>query len=103
MALAATEAELAGVNPHESGHVTARHTAERLSQAQLAQLGVGLIGIITGSSAAASAAGQGVGIFIQQFLGFGIMIGRGPAGAAGGRIDLSLGLGRRSFAGWCHV
>lgn len=67
LALASTEAELAGVISHEIGHVTARHTAERLSQAQLAQLGVGLVGILTGSSAAANVAGQGAGIFIQQF------------------------------------
>lgn len=67
LALASNEAELAGVISHEIGHVTARHTAERLSQAQLAQLGVGLVGILTGSSAAASAAGQGAGLFIQQF------------------------------------
>ncbi|MEQ9491836.1 MAG: M48 family metalloprotease [Alphaproteobacteria bacterium] len=67
MALASNEAELAGVISHEIGHVTARHTAERLSQSQLAQLGVGLVGILTGSSAAANLAGQGAGVFIQQF------------------------------------
>ncbi len=67
IALASNEAELAGVISHEIGHVTARHTAERLSQSQLAQLGVGLVGILTGSSAAANAIGQGAGVYIQQF------------------------------------
>jgi len=67
LALASTEAELAGVISHEIGHVTARHTAERLSQAQLAQFGVGLVGILTGSSAAANLAGQGAGIYLQQY------------------------------------
>ena len=35
-----TEAELASVLGHEIGHVTARHTAEAISRAQLAQIGL---------------------------------------------------------------
>ncbi len=38
----ANEAQLAGVVGHEIGHVTARHSAEQLSKAQLAQVGLGL-------------------------------------------------------------
>jgi predicted Zn-dependent protease len=49
MALAGSEAELAGVIGHEIGHVTARHAARRYSQAVLAQLGTGLLGATTGS------------------------------------------------------
>jgi len=37
-----SEAELAGVLGHEMGHITARHSAEQLSKAQLAQVGLGL-------------------------------------------------------------
>lgn len=37
-----SEAELAGVLGHEIGHVTARHSAEQISRAQAAQLGVGV-------------------------------------------------------------
>lgn len=37
-----SEAELAGVLGHEIGHVTARHSVNQMSKAQLAQLGVGL-------------------------------------------------------------
>lgn len=37
-----SEAQLAGVLGHEIGHVTARHGANRMSRAQLAQLGMGL-------------------------------------------------------------
>jgi predicted Zn-dependent protease len=37
-----TEAQLAGVLGHEIGHVTARHTAARLSKAQLANVGLGV-------------------------------------------------------------
>ena len=40
-----SEAELAGVLGHEIGHVTARHSARRMSQAQLAQVGL-LAGMI---------------------------------------------------------
>jgi predicted Zn-dependent protease len=37
-----SEAELASVLGHEIGHVTARHSVQQLSKAQLAQLGLGL-------------------------------------------------------------
>ena len=36
------EAELAGVVAHEIGHIAARHSAQQYSQAQFAQLGLGL-------------------------------------------------------------
>ncbi len=41
MARLSNEAQLATVLGHEAGHVTARHSAERMSKAQLAQLGLG--------------------------------------------------------------
>jgi predicted Zn-dependent protease len=37
-----SEAELVGVMGHEIGHVTARHSAQQISQSQLAGLGLGL-------------------------------------------------------------
>jgi len=40
LALAASEAELAGVLAHELGHVNARHVAERVGATQIAQLGL---------------------------------------------------------------
>ena len=43
-----SEAELAAVLGHEIGHVTARHGVNRLSKAQLAQLGLG-IGMVAAS------------------------------------------------------
>jgi predicted Zn-dependent protease len=48
-----SEAELAGVLGHEIGHVTARHSAEQISRAQAAQLGVG-VGYSTPASACSS-------------------------------------------------
>lgn len=46
IALAENEAELAGVIAHEIGHVTARHTAERYSQAMVANIGLNIVSII---------------------------------------------------------
>ena len=66
IALASNEAEVAGVLAHELGHVNARHSAERISQAQLAQIGVGLAGIATGSGQIANALGQVAGIALQS-------------------------------------
>jgi len=66
IALASNEAEIAGVLAHELGHVTARHTAERISQAQLAQLGVGLAGIAIGNGQVAGALGQVANIALQS-------------------------------------
>jgi len=37
-----SEAEMASVLGHEMGHVTARHSVEQMSRAQLAQLGLGV-------------------------------------------------------------
>lgn len=41
-----SEAELAGVLGHEIGHVTAKHGVNRVSQAQVAQLGLGIGSIL---------------------------------------------------------
>src|SRR5262245_39789180 len=60
LALANNEAELASVLGHETGHITARHTAERSGQAQQTQLGVlgaTLLGAILGGQAGAELAG----------------------------------------------
>jgi predicted Zn-dependent protease len=57
LALANTEAEVAGVIAHEIGHVAARHAAERQGQAVLATIPAIFAGILTGSGAVAQAAG----------------------------------------------
>ncbi|NQV44493.1 MAG: M48 family metalloprotease [Rhodospirillales bacterium] len=46
IALAENEAELAGVIGHEIGHVTARHTATRYSQAMITNIGMNIVGLI---------------------------------------------------------
>ncbi|MCH7933086.1 MAG: M48 family metalloprotease, partial [Gemmatimonadetes bacterium] len=68
MAALNSEAELAGVIGHEIGHVTARHTASRMSRQQLQQVGLGVGSIL--SSNVASAAGVlsvGLGLLNMRY------------------------------------
>ncbi|MCR9220553.1 MAG: M48 family metalloprotease [Alphaproteobacteria bacterium] len=67
LSFASNEAELMGVISHEIGHVNARHTAERLSTAQLAQ-GLLLLGTVaTGSRELADMGGGIAGLVLQSF------------------------------------
>ncbi len=65
LALMSSEAELASVLGHEIGHVTARHTAERMSRATAANIFTSILGIgvavLTGSGDAGNAVGQAAG------------------------------------------
>lgn len=64
-----SEAELASVLGHEIGHITARHSAEQISKAQLAQVGLG-VGMILSDDLRQY--GQVAGIGLQlAFLKFG--------------------------------
>jgi predicted Zn-dependent protease len=75
LALMGSEAELASVLGHEIGHVTARHTAERLSRGQAADLFTNILGIgvavLTGSgdagNLAAQATGTGASVWLAGF------------------------------------
>ncbi len=75
LALASSEAELASVLGHEIGHVTARHTAQRVSSANTANILTNLAGrgiqILTGSSELGSVVseigGTGAGLYLQSF------------------------------------
>lgn len=49
------EAQLAAVLGHEIGHVTARHTSERIGRGQATAAGVGLLGVLLGESGAGGA------------------------------------------------
>jgi predicted Zn-dependent protease len=66
MALANSEEELAGVLAHEIGHVTARHAAERVSQAQT----VGILGTL-GTIGALILGGEAAGQLAQNIFGAG--------------------------------
>lgn len=66
LALANTEAELAGVLAHEIGHVTARHSAQRYSSAVVAGLGTALLGVVAGG-AVAQLGEQGAAVYLQSY------------------------------------
>ena len=62
------EAELASVLGHEIGHVTARHSVQQISKAQLAQLGLGIGSILSSDIAQfAGLASQGLGLLFLKY------------------------------------
>jgi predicted Zn-dependent protease len=67
LALANSEAELAGVIGHEIGHVTARHSAERFSQNVLASLGTAALSIALDSPDVTQMAGLGSQLYLQSY------------------------------------
>jgi predicted Zn-dependent protease len=68
MAYLNSEAELAGVLGHEIGHITARHTAEQLTKAQLAQIGLGVGAIVSEEFRQFAGVAQfGVGMLFLKF------------------------------------
>ena len=68
LALMNSEAELAVVLGHELGHVNARHSIAKLSQLMLAQLGLGVAGVISETFAKLSgAASIGIQLLFLKF------------------------------------
>lgn len=67
LALANSEAELAGVLAHEVGHITARHAAERVSQGFLVNLGAAVLGAAAGNADIGRAAGLGSELYIKSY------------------------------------
>jgi predicted Zn-dependent protease len=62
------EAELASVLGHEIGHVTARHSVQQISKAQLAQIGLGVGSILSSDIARfAGLASQGLGVLFLKY------------------------------------
>lgn len=61
-----SEAELAGVMGHEIGHVTARHSAQQLSKAKAAQIGL-IIPQVLGVPLLSSLAQVGMGLFFMKY------------------------------------
>ena len=63
-----SEAELVSVLGHEIGHVTARHSVEQMSRAQLAQLGLGVAAVASEEFRQyAGLASQGMNILFLKF------------------------------------
>ena len=67
MALANSEAELAGVIAHEIGHVAARHTAQRYNRTVFTQLGAAILGAATGSRMIGELANLGAAAYVQGY------------------------------------
>ena len=67
LALASTEAEVAGVLAHELGHVTARHGAQGQNRAMLANIGLAVLGIATGSRELVNLGQSVAGTFLQKY------------------------------------
>ena len=67
LALANSEAELAGVIAHEIGHVTARHAAQRYNQTIFAQLGAAVLGAATGSRLVGDLSSFGAAAYVQGY------------------------------------
>jgi len=63
-----SEAELATVLGHEVGHVTAKHSVQQISKAQLATLGLGIGSIVSSDIAQfAGIASQGLGVLFLKY------------------------------------
>lgn len=63
-----SEAELVTILGHETGHVTARHSVRQISQAQLAQLGLGVGSILSsGIRQYSDVVGAGLGLLFLKF------------------------------------
>lgn len=67
LALANSEAELAGVLAHEIGHVLERHSAERIQRSTLAGLGAAALGGVTGSDQIGSLANTLGGLYVLRY------------------------------------
>ncbi|NOT08897.1 MAG: M48 family metalloprotease [Gemmatimonadales bacterium] len=63
-----SEAELATVLGHESGHVAARHSVQQISRSQLAQFGLGIGSVLSsGIRKYSEVAGAGLGLLFLKF------------------------------------
>lgn len=67
LALAEDEAEVAGVLAHEIGHITARHTAQRMTRSTIAGVLAAGVGLVLGSADVANLAGVGAGAVLAGY------------------------------------
>lgn len=67
LALANSEAEVAGVIGHEIGHITARHSAERVSQGAVVGIGAAILSAVVGDPGVSRAAGLGSELYIKSY------------------------------------
>lgn len=67
LSLANSEAELAAVLAHETGHITARHSAERYSRSVVTMLGAAVLSSALGDSTVSDALGMGTDLYIKSY------------------------------------
>ncbi len=67
LALANSEAEMASVLAHETGHITARHSAERYSRGVVTSLGAMILSSAVGSAGVSEALGVGSDLYIKSY------------------------------------
>ncbi|MEO5368253.1 MAG: M48 family metalloprotease, partial [Magnetococcus sp. WYHC-3] len=67
LALANSEAELAAVLAHETGHITGRHSAERYSRGVVTSLGAGLLAAVLDAPAASDALSLGANLYLTSY------------------------------------
>ena len=67
LALANSEAELAGVVGHEMGHVAGRHSAQRQTRGTIIGLGSAILGAVIGSPIVGDLAGQGAQLYLLRY------------------------------------
>lgn len=67
LALSNSEAEMAAVLAHETGHITARHSAERYSRGVATSLGATILSAAIGKSGVSDALGMGANMYLQSY------------------------------------
>lgn len=67
LALANSEAELAAVLAHETGHITGRHSAERYSRGVVTSLGAAVLSAALDSQGASEALGLGSNLYMSSY------------------------------------
>jgi predicted Zn-dependent protease len=95
LALAESEAEVAGVLGHEIGHVTARHTAERYGQSVAAGIASAGLGVLLGGEAAQASGALGA-LLLQSYS----RVQEFEADMLGGRYLARAGYDTKAMAGF---
>ncbi len=67
LALANSEAEMAAVLAHETGHITGKHSAQRYSTGTLTSLGAGILSVALGSNGISQAIGLGSDLYLSSY------------------------------------
>lgn len=67
MSLSNSEAEMAAVLAHESGHITGKHSAERYSRGMATSIGASILSAVIDSSGVSQALGVGSNLYMKSY------------------------------------